>query len=71
MSLFLPLWLWRRAAFGETLNGSSVRQELEEGPVKGLKASGGPQGKGEGSIGEVGSGERKFGRLIDDETGSH
>lgn len=46
--LLLPLWLWRMAASWETVNGSSVRQELEEG----LKASGGQHGKvGEGAVG--------------------
>lgn len=58
----LPLLLTlvgRMAAFLETVAGSSVRQELEKGPLKGLKASGGQQGKtGEGAV-EVGSGERK------------
>lgn len=50
--LLLPLWLWRMAASSEIVNGSSVRQELEEGPLKGLKASGGLHGKvGEGAVG--------------------
>lgn len=50
--LLLPLWLWRMAASSEIVNGSSVRQELEEGPLKGLKASGGQHGKvGEGAVG--------------------
>lgn len=70
MSFLLPLWLRRTAAFGETLNGPSVRQELEEGPLKGLKASGGPQGKGEGALGSWIRRE-EVRRLIDDETGSH
>lgn len=41
-----------RAASLETVAGCSVRQGLEEGPVKGLKASGGQQRKvGEGAAG--------------------
>lgn len=42
----------RMAASLKTVAGSSVRQELEEGPLKGLNASGGHQGKtGEGAVG--------------------
>lgn len=39
-----PSVVMENGGFFEIVNGSSVRQELEEGPLKGLKASGGQHG---------------------------
>lgn len=55
----------------ETGGGSSVRQELEKGPLKRLRASGGLQGRLRRKQWEVGSGERKCRRLMEDEASSH
>lgn len=55
----------------ETAAGSSVGQELEKGPLKGLRASGGLQGRLRREPREGGSGERKCRRLVEDEASSH
>lgn len=61
----------RMAASLKTVAGSSVRQELEKGPLNGLKASRGNRGRLGREQWEAGSGERKWRRLIEDEPGSH